>query len=68
MGCPMFICLAILPSDPLGQTVDNAIVMFKNKSRVAPCVTSITTVPLGRCPTVVVVKTGEKWKIYKKGN
>ena len=29
MECRMFICLAILPSDPLGQTVDNAIVMSK---------------------------------------
>ena len=43
-----------LPSDPLGQTVENAIVMFKNKSRVAPSVTSIPTVPLGRCSMVVV--------------
>ena len=54
MGCRMFISLAVFLSDPLGRTVDNAIVMFKNKSRVAPYVTSIPTVPLGRCSTVVV--------------
>ena len=42
MECRMFICLAILPSDPLGQTVENAIVMLKNKSRIAPSVTSCT--------------------------